>query len=132
MSDEARASELRKLFPVVDHWTYLYNGSIHPCARSVSDAMRGFLTEWENGGEAAFFTAYDAFGKLKEKFAKLIHGSARNIVITESTTAALNLAAQILRPQRGQNVVVSELDFMTSTYPWQICHPAEVRVVKSR
>src|SRR5262245_60910241 len=98
MSDEARVRELRKLFPVIEHWTYLYNGSIHACPRPVSDAMRAFLTEWENGGEAAFFTAYEAFGRLKEKFAKLIHASARNIVITESTTAALNLAAQLIRP----------------------------------
>jgi selenocysteine lyase/cysteine desulfurase len=132
MNDEARVEELRRLFPVTAHWTYLYNGSIHACPRPVSDAMRAFLQEWENGGEAAFFTAYEAFGRLKEKFATLIHGKARNIVITESTTAALNLAAQIIRPQQGQNVVVTELDFMTNTYPWLVCHPVETRFAKSR
>ncbi|MSU47153.1 MAG: aminotransferase class V-fold PLP-dependent enzyme [Lacunisphaera sp.] len=133
MSDETRVQELRKLFPVVGHWTYLYNGSIHPCARPVGEAMRAFLEKWQNGGEAAFFPAYEAFGKLKEKFAKLIHASARNIVVTESTTAAINLAAQILRPKPGQNIVVNDLDFMTDTYPWLVCHPcAEVRFVKSR
>lgn len=132
MSDEAKVKELRKLFPVTEHWTYLYNGSIHPCARPVAEAITSFLKEWSNGGEAAFFPAFDAFGQLREKFAKLIHADARNIVITESTTAALNLAAQIIRPQRGQNVVVSELDFMTSTWPWMLCHPAEVRFIPSR
>jgi cysteine desulfurase / selenocysteine lyase len=131
MSDEARVAELRKLFPVVDHWTYLYNGSIHACPRPVSDAMRTFLREWENGGEAAFFPAFDAFGRLQERFAALIHADPRNIVITESTTAAVNLAAQILRPQAGQNVVVTELDFMTSTYPWLVCHPVETRFAAS-
>jgi selenocysteine lyase/cysteine desulfurase len=132
MNDKARVKELRKLFPVVKHWTYLYNGSIHPCPRPVGDAMRAFLQEWQNGGEAAFFSAYKAFGQLREKFAKLIHADARNIVITESTTAAINLAAQIIRPRRGSNVVVTDLDFMTNTYPWLVCHPAEVRFVKSR
>jgi selenocysteine lyase/cysteine desulfurase len=132
MNDEATVAELRKLFPVVEHWTYLYHGSIHPCARPVSEAMRAFLAEWENGGEAAFFTAYEAFSKLKAKFARLIHADARNIVVTESTTAAINLAAQIIRPQVEQNVVVSELDFMTSTYPWLVCHPAEVRFIPGR
>ncbi|MBL9214290.1 MAG: aminotransferase class V-fold PLP-dependent enzyme [Opitutaceae bacterium] len=132
MSDDSRVAELRRLFPVTAHWNYLYNGSIHPCAKPVSDAMRAFLADWENGGEAAFFPAYDAFGRLKEKFARLIHAEPRNIVITESTTAAVNLAAQLVRPRAGQNVVVSELDFMTSTYPWLVCHPAEVRFVRSR
>ena len=131
--DEARVRELRKLFPVVRHWTYLYNGSIHPCARPVGEAMRGFLHQWEQGGEAAFFPAFEAFGRLKEKFARLIGAQARNIVVTESTTAAINLAAQIIAPKPGQNVVVNELDFMTNTYPWLVSHPGvEVRFVKSR
>ncbi len=132
MSDEAKVQELRRLFPVTGHWIYLYNGSLHPCPRPVSEAMRSFLTDWENGGEAAFFPAFEAFGQLKEKFARLIHTEARHIVITESTTAAINLAAQIIRPQPGQNIVVSDLDFMTSTYPWLVSHPAEVRFVPSR
>jgi selenocysteine lyase/cysteine desulfurase len=54
-------------------------------------------------------------------------------VVTESTTAAINLAAQILRPGAGRNVVVNELDFMSDTYPWLVSHPeAEVRFVPSR
>ena len=38
-----QVSEWRELFPVVKHWTYLYNGSIHPCPRPVGDAMRAFI-----------------------------------------------------------------------------------------
>lgn len=134
MSDEARVEELRKLFPVVTHWTYLYNGSIHACPRPVGDAMRCFLEQWQNGGEAAWPAAYEAFGRLKEQFAKLIHAGAGNIVITESTTAGINLAAQILRPGPGQNVVVTDLAFMSNTYPWLAGQSAaaEVRFVKSR
>ena len=30
MTDDAYVAELRKLFPVVERWTYLYNGGIHP------------------------------------------------------------------------------------------------------
>jgi cysteine desulfurase / selenocysteine lyase len=134
MTDEARAIELRKLFPVVNHWTYLYNGSIHPCPRPVAEAMSAFIRQWEEGGEAAFFPAHEAFGRLREKFAALIHAKAENIVITESTTAALNLAAQLLRPRAGQNVVVTDLAFMSSTYSWLVSQVAqcEVRFVESR
>lgn len=134
MSDESHAVELRKLFPVVEHWTYLYNGSIHACPLPVGDAMRSFLEQWQNGGEAAFFPACEAFTRLKEKFAQLIHGSAMNIVVTESTTAGLNLAAHILRPQATQNVVVTDLAFMSSTYLWLVSQAAgpEVRFVESR
>ena len=133
-SEDTQIAELRELFPVVRHWTYLYNGSIHACPRPVGDAMRSFLQQWQNGGEAAFFPAYEAFGRLKERFAALIHTRPENIVVTESTTAALNLAAQILQPQAGQNVVVTDLAFMSNTYMWlesQLARP-EVRFVESR
>jgi cysteine desulfurase / selenocysteine lyase len=133
VTDESSVIELRKLFPVVDHWTYLYNGSIHPCSRPVAEAMASFLRQWQEGGEAAFFPADEAFTKLREKFASLIHAKAENIAITESTTAALNLAAQLLRPRAGQNVVVTDLAFMTSTYSWLVSQLAqcEVRFVES-
>jgi selenocysteine lyase/cysteine desulfurase len=114
MSDEERVVELRELFPVINHWTYLYNGAVHACPKPVSDAMRSFLEEWENGGEAAFFSGYETFCRLKEKFSALVGANERNIVITESTSAALNLAAQIIQPRPDQNVVVTDLAFLTA------------------
>jgi selenocysteine lyase/cysteine desulfurase len=133
MDEEKQIEELRKLFPVVKHWTYLYNGSIHSCPLPVGDAMRHFLEEWQQGGEIVFFKAYEAFKRLKEKFAHLIHGNARNIVITESTTAGINLAAQLIGPQPEQNVVVTDLAFMSNTYPFIVSQSAveDVRFVKS-
>jgi len=126
--------EIRDLFGVTEHWVYLYNGSIHPCPRPVSEAIRGFLKEWENGGEAAFFGAYECFDRLRERFAALIGADARNIVVTESTTAGINLAAQILRPARESNVVVTDLAFMSNTYLWLASSSAvqDVRFVESR
>ena len=55
--------------------------------------MRSFLASWENGGREAWPPAWEAFGRLKDAFARLIGARARNIVITESTTAGINLAA---------------------------------------
>jgi len=134
MSDDSTVSELRSLFPVVDHWTYLYNGSVHPCARPVAEAMRQFIEEWSQGGEAAFFGAYEKFILLKQRFADLIHTEPGNIVITESTTAGINTAAHILDPQPVQNVVVTELAFMSNTYPWLVRRPgaSNVRFVEAR
>ncbi len=133
MSDEGRVAELRELFPVVRHWTYLYNGSIHPCPRPVGDAMRAFLDRVQDGGEAAWPDAFEAFGRLREKFGRLIGSSARHIVITESTTAAIALAVRLIRPAPDQNVVLNDLDFMTDTYPWLVSHPGvEVRFARSQ
>jgi selenocysteine lyase/cysteine desulfurase len=132
MNDEKYIAELRQLFPVTENWTYLYNGGVHPCPRPVGDAMRAFISRWETGGRAGCNQAFEAFGELREKFGELLHTKARNIVITESTTAGINMAAQIIRPDLSQNIVVTDLEFMSDTYPWIVCHPAQVRFARSR
>lgn len=124
--------EIRKLFPVTEKWIYLYNGGINACPKPVGEAMRSFLKEWENGGRDAWPPAFQEFMELKSAFAKLINADGSRVMITESTTAAINLAADIIQPQKDQNVIVTELEFMSDTYPWIVCHPAEVRFVPEK
>jgi selenocysteine lyase/cysteine desulfurase len=112
--------EIRKLFPVTNNWIYLYNGSINPCALPVREAMEDFLKDWQMNGESAIFKALDDFQLLKEEFADLIGADERNIVVTESTSTAINLAGHIIQPLSKQNIVVTELAFMSNTYPWLV------------
>lgn len=58
MNTEKHISELKRLFPITKHWIYLYNGSVHPCPTPVADAMQKHLEQWQNGGEAVFFSAW--------------------------------------------------------------------------
>ncbi len=116
--------EIRALFPVVEHWTYLYNGSVHPQPTPVVEAMTDFVRDWSQGGEAAYPAGMDAFMELREGLARLIGGKGSNIVITDSTTTALNLAAQLVAPQPDQNVVLEDLAFMTSIPGWRVGWPS--------
>jgi hypothetical protein len=50
--------------------------------------------------------------------AALLGASPDTIAIATSFTEALNQVAWWLRPGRGQNVVSSEVDFPSVTYPW--------------
>lgn len=127
-------SEIRSLFPVTEHWTYLYNGSIHPQPRPVVEAMTAHIQAWADGGEAAYPSGMEAFSELRDRLARLIGGKASNIVVTESTTSALNLAAAIVDPGEGQNVVLDDMAFMTNTHPWLNSRMAipDVRFVPER
>ena len=118
MNHDSDIEAIRTQFPVVDQWTYLYNGSIHPQPAPVVRAMHDFIGAWAEGGEAAFPQGMDSFLELREQLARLIGGKASNVVVTESTTSALNLAHGLVRPTSDQNVVLDELTFMTNTYPW--------------
>jgi len=133
MGDDAYISELRQLFPVTRKWNYLYNGGIHPCPLPASEAMREFITSWEEGGRDAWPAARDKFNSLKEKFASLCGGKPSNVVITDSTSSAVNLAAGILNPAPGRNVVLSDLTFMNNSCAWLASYPeVEVRFAESR
>jgi cysteine desulfurase / selenocysteine lyase len=133
MTETSIITELRELFPVTRKWNYLYNGGIHSCPKPVGDTMRNFITNWEEGGRDAWPPAYEKFIRLKEKFAALVGAESRNIVITDSTSSAINMAARMLSPQPGQNVVVSDLTYMSDSYAWLASHPEiEVRFVNSR
>jgi selenocysteine lyase/cysteine desulfurase len=124
--------EIRDLFPVTKNWIYLYNGGITACPKPVGDAMRAFLKQWEDGGRDAWPPAFDDFMELKNAFGRLIGADGSRIVITESTTAAINLAADLVRPTKEQNVIVTELEFMSDTYAWIISHPAQVRFIPEK
>lgn len=133
MGDSALIAELRELFPVTRKWNYLYNGGIHACPKPVGDAMRSFIRDWEDGGRDAWPSAYEKFHRLKERFATLAGTEAGNIVVTDSTSSAINLAARILAPTKGQNVVLSDQTFMSDSYAWLVSHPEiEVRFADSR
>ena len=133
MGDDAYISELRQLFPVTRKWNYLYNGGIHPCPLPAAEAMREFIVSWEEGGRDAWPKARDKFNRLRKKFASLCGGKASNIVITDSTSSAINLAAGILNPAPESNVVLSDLTFMNNSYAWLASYPeVEVRFAENR
>jgi len=132
VKEESTIETLRELFPVTKKWIYLYNGGINACPTPVGDAMRRFIEKWEQGGRDAWPGAFEDFKELRHAFARLIGADGCQVVITESTTAAINLAAQIIRPSAAKNVVVTDLEFMSDTYPWIVSHPAEVHFMESR
>lgn len=132
MPEDELISELRELFPVTKSWIYLYNGGINACPKPVGDAMRKFIDKWESGGRDAWPDAFNDFTELRHAFGNLIGANGEQIAITESTTASINIAAHIINPEPHQNVVLTDLEFMSDTYPWIISHPVEVRFVPSK
>lgn len=69
---------------------------------------------------------------LKEKLAQLIHaGSGDEIVPVTSTSVALNLVAQSIPWQSGDNVVFCRIEFPSNAYPWMSLagEGVEVRLV---
>ena len=126
--------QLRNLFPITRESIYLFNGNIIPCATPVREAMQAFLEDWTRHGDGCWTTGAQAFAEGKLLFAELIHASPETIVGIPNTTTGINLAALMIRPQAGQNVVVTELEHMSDVYPWLAFKKqgVEIRYVPAR
>ncbi len=67
--------------------------------------------------------------------AKLINADEDEIAFVKGTTEGLNTIASMLNYKRGENIVLSDMEFTSNAYPWMKAANAngiELRVVKSR
>ncbi len=117
---------VRAAFPISARMTYLNHASISPLpepARAVMQAVTDRLTT----DPGAFFGPHvdPAFGNvflnLSATIAELINApDAGDVVGVQSTSAAINMVAQAIDWQPGDNVVFSRLEFPSNAYPWLV------------
>ncbi|NIO22030.1 MAG: aminotransferase class V-fold PLP-dependent enzyme, partial [Candidatus Aenigmarchaeota archaeon] len=109
--------EVRSLVPILKDIIYLSNGNIGICNTRVKEAMTNFLSELESGFK--FVEKWSSeIDDANNLFAELIGGRGEEVVGIPNTTTGINLVAHMIDPERGSNVVVNDLEFNTSTYPW--------------
>lgn len=123
---------IRSLFPVTERTTYLYNGNISPCATPVRAAMEDFLETWSTQGDGAWEPGFAAFQEAKELFGRLAGCAADTLCSVPNTSTGINLAARIIAPRPGSNVVVDELSHMSNVYPWLALRSSGVEVRMAR
>jgi selenocysteine lyase/cysteine desulfurase len=128
---------LRDVFPRTASQTYLNSASQHPLGRHVLDAMERHLHYEVYGGDddsRAYFSRADQM-ELKSRFGRLISAEADEIAFVQSTSDGENIVvAGMDLPNRGGNVVVDDLHFVTSLYMYKALEARglELRVVKHR
>jgi kynureninase len=110
----------REDFPVLDRLTYLNTASVGLVPASVVTPAHEFELELAQAGTTGMDEDAE-IGILEDTrrgAAELIGADPDTIAIATSFTEALNQVAWWLRPGPGQNVVSSEVDFPSVTYPW--------------
>ena len=127
--------EVRQQIPLLSKNVYLDNAGAGPPPSSVHDAMRSFLDDWRDYGEKWEAWLLEIV-KARELFARLINASVSEVACTPSVSYGLAAIGNALPLHRGQNIVVSELNFPTNVYIWQSMRRkgllSEVRVLKAK
>jgi selenocysteine lyase/cysteine desulfurase len=110
----------REDFPALDRLTYLNTASAGLVPASVVVPAHEFELELAQAGTTAMDedTEVGILESARESAATLLNADPRLIAITTSFTEALCQLAWWLRPGAGQNIVSSEVEFPSVTYPW--------------
>ncbi len=110
----------REDFPVLDRLTYLNTASAGLVPASVVAPAHEFEFELAQAGTTGMDeeTEVGILEDARQGAAGLLGAHPDTIAIGTSFTEALCQVAWWLKPGKGQNVVSSEVDFPSVTYPW--------------
>jgi cysteine desulfurase/selenocysteine lyase len=107
--------EIRKLFPVAEHVTYLKNCAAAPVSMPVAEAMERYA---RNYAEIGKYKDPDLVEHLRAKIALLINAQPHEIAFVQNTVTGINIVAQGIRWQQGDEVIVPAVEFPANYYPW--------------
>ena len=110
----------REDFPALDRFTYLNTASAGLVPASVVQPAHEFEAELAQAGTTGMDedTEVGILEGARDAAASLLHADPAAIAIATSFTEALCQLAWWLRPGKGQNVVSTDVDFPSVTYPW--------------
>lgn len=121
--------KVRKMFLVTKTKTFLNHAAVSPLPEPVKAAIKNYLenimvTEENHNGP----------NEGRRLFAQLINAEPSEIALVPNTSMGLNIAANTVNYPQGCNVVTTDLEFPTVTYPWlrsKLKPRVELRYVKN-
>jgi cysteine desulfurase/selenocysteine lyase len=107
-------------FPALGRFTYLNTASAGLVPASVVQPAHAFEAELAQAGTTGMDedTEVAVLDDARHAAAGLLHADPATIAVATSFTEALCQVAWWLRPGKGQNVVSTDADFPSVTYPW--------------
>ncbi|MEH2484446.1 aminotransferase class V-fold PLP-dependent enzyme [Bradyrhizobium sp. AZCC 2230] len=115
MSRHYDVDAVRKEFPAVERMVYLDSGFQTPLARPVKAAIELFLREgFETAGPKSVWL--DRVEQTRAKLARLLGASTDEIAFTKNTSESMNIAANALPLQAGDNVLMIHGDHPNNAY----------------
>lgn len=131
MSQPFDIAAVRSQFPVATRMLYLDSAHQTPLATSIRDALVDFFAEAHEaaGPKPAWLRRVE---QTRARVASLFNAKSAEIAFTKNTSEGLNIAANALPFEPGDNVVLIEGDHPNAAYAWlnQRRKGLEVRFVK--
>ncbi len=111
-------SELRRLFPAFEKYTWLNAAASSPTAVPVNEAMQRFLADTVETGDLH----YPAWARFKEetraRLARYLGATAGEIAFVQSTSFGFHVIGQMLKARGITEVLTLEAEFPSTTIPF--------------
>lgn len=115
MAQHYDVAAVRRQFPVVERMLYLDSAHQTPLATSVKDALFKFYNEGnEFAGPKPLWLRRTE--EVRERIAKFLNAAPSEIAFTKNTSEGMNIAANALPLERGDNVLLVEGDHPNNAY----------------
>lgn len=117
-----KVADVRADIPFLDEVIYIDAASTTPTPKPVVDAMCDYYYHFNsNTGRGAYRTAIKATSevrKTRSKLAKFINCDPEEIIFTKNTTEAINLVAHGFKFEKGDTIIVSNIEHHSNFVPW--------------
>ncbi|TDR89583.1 aminotransferase class V-fold PLP-dependent enzyme [Enterovirga rhinocerotis] len=115
MSRHYDVEAVRREFPVVERMLYLDSAHQTPLAASVRDALLRFYSEGHDfaGPKPVWLARVD---EVRRRVARLLNCAPSQIAFTKNTSEGMNIAANALPLEAGDNVLLVEGDHPNNAY----------------
>src|SRR5262245_1048854 len=134
MSFDFSPASLDREFPVRRNLIYLNHAAVASMPRRVADAMAAHVVNVRDRGAADWRSWFGMVDKTREKAARLIGASAKEVAFVPNTSWGINLVSLGFPWTAGDNVVTTDLEFPSNGYPWRALpeRGVECRIAKNR
>ena len=110
-------TEFRQQFPITQDHLYANIAYTSPLSPSVTQAIAAFMDDITYARRDKPQWLADA-QDIRARLAALLGGAASRIAFTKNTTEGLNIVAQSIAWQSGDNVVINDQEHPTNALPW--------------
>lgn len=108
----------RDQMPVAERWAYFDHAAVAPLPGPVAQAVSEWAESMAVDGVADWSRWRKTVEIARKQAAKLLNASREEIALVHSTTEGINLIAEGVPWQAGDNVVTLDSEFPSNLYPW--------------
>ncbi len=110
--------DVRGLFPITKEYLYFDASSLSPYCTPVTEALRRFEEQRKSSGSVHWDEWYEGIEDCRSKIADLICADPSEVALLKNTSEGVNLVALLMDWKKGDNVVVTDVDFPANVYPF--------------